>query len=30
MQIVIADKAGYCFGIENAMKMVEDTLANHQ
>lgn len=30
MQIIIADKAGYCFGIENAMKMVEDTLANHQ
>jgi len=26
MEIVIAEKAGYCFGIENAMKMVEDTM----
>ncbi|URN83649.1 hypothetical protein CHL1_002797 [Acetobacterium wieringae] len=26
MEIIIADKAGYCFGIENAMKMVQDTL----
>ena len=30
MKIIIADKAGYCFGIENAMKMVRDTLDNHQ
>jgi 4-hydroxy-3-methylbut-2-enyl diphosphate reductase len=31
MEIVIAEKAGYCFGIENAMKMVEDTMrAGHQ
>src|SRR5665647_2625542 len=26
MEIIIAEKAGYCFGIENAMKMVADTL----
>ncbi len=26
MRIIIADKAGYCFGIQNAMKLVADTL----
>ncbi|MBC3803509.1 bifunctional 4-hydroxy-3-methylbut-2-enyl diphosphate reductase/30S ribosomal protein S1 [Acetobacterium fimetarium] len=30
MEIVIAEKAGYCFGIENAMKMVEDTMHSGQ
>ncbi|MEG0495796.1 MAG: bifunctional 4-hydroxy-3-methylbut-2-enyl diphosphate reductase/30S ribosomal protein S1, partial [Eubacterium sp.] len=30
MQVVIADKAGYCFGIENAMKMVEDTIEKYK
>ncbi len=30
MKIIIADKAGYCFGIENAMKMVNDTLEKYQ
>lgn len=30
MEIIIADKAGYCFGIENAMKMVSDTIASGQ
>lgn len=29
MQIIQAAKAGYCFGIKNAMKMVEATLENH-
>ncbi|MGL4606820.1 MAG: bifunctional 4-hydroxy-3-methylbut-2-enyl diphosphate reductase/30S ribosomal protein S1 [Eubacteriaceae bacterium] len=28
MKIIIAEKAGYCFGIENAMKMVENTIAS--
>jgi len=26
MEIIIAKKAGYCFGIENAMKMVTETI----
>ena len=26
MEIIIAEKAGYCFGIENAMKLVVDTI----
>ncbi len=30
MEIEIADKSGYCFGIENAMKMVKDTIASDQ
>ncbi|MDO4288874.1 MAG: bifunctional 4-hydroxy-3-methylbut-2-enyl diphosphate reductase/30S ribosomal protein S1 [Eubacterium sp.] len=30
MKIIIADKAGYCFGIENAMRMVQDTLEKYQ
>jgi 4-hydroxy-3-methylbut-2-enyl diphosphate reductase len=30
MEIIIAEKAGYCFGIENAMKMVNDTIATGQ
>lgn len=29
MQIIIADKAGYCFGIENAMRLAEKTLLEH-
>ncbi|MDD3306191.1 MAG: bifunctional 4-hydroxy-3-methylbut-2-enyl diphosphate reductase/30S ribosomal protein S1 [Acetobacterium sp.] len=27
MEIIISEKAGYCFGIENAMKMVRNTIA---
>ena len=30
MEIIIAEKAGYCFGIENAMKMVRDTIESGQ
>lgn len=30
MKIIIADKAGYCFGIENAMKMVENTIKSEK
>lgn len=30
MKIEIAAKSGYCFGIENAMKMVQDTIASGQ
>ena len=26
MKIIVAEKAGYCFGITNAMKLAEDTL----
>ena len=26
MKIIIAEKAGYCFGITNAMKLADDTL----
>ncbi len=29
MQIIVADKAGYCFGIENAMKLADKTLKEH-
>ncbi|MDO9492075.1 bifunctional 4-hydroxy-3-methylbut-2-enyl diphosphate reductase/30S ribosomal protein S1 [Acetobacterium sp.] len=30
MEIIIAEKAGYCFGIENAMKMVRETIESGQ
>lgn len=30
MEVIIADKSGYCFGIENAMKMVQDTIESGQ
>jgi len=30
MEIIVAEKAGYCFGIENAMKMVKDTMRSGQ
>ncbi|MEG0074433.1 MAG: bifunctional 4-hydroxy-3-methylbut-2-enyl diphosphate reductase/30S ribosomal protein S1 [Eubacterium sp.] len=30
MQVIIADKSGYCFGIQNAMKMVENTLKKYE
>lgn len=29
MKIIIAEKAGYCFGIQNAMAMVENTLKTY-
>ncbi|MDD4691913.1 bifunctional 4-hydroxy-3-methylbut-2-enyl diphosphate reductase/30S ribosomal protein S1 [Eubacterium aggregans] len=29
MKIIIAEKAGYCFGIQNAMAMVENTLETY-
>lgn len=29
MNVIIAEKAGYCFGIENAMKLVADTLKKY-
>lgn len=26
MEIIVAEKSGYCFGIKNAMKLVQETL----
>lgn len=28
MHVVVADEAGYCFGIKNAMRLVDETLEN--
>ena len=28
MKVIVADKAGYCFGITNAMALADDTLKN--